>query len=1064
MLLATGIIALAPGGVAPPAPSGEGDYTLTSRTIWSYYTETPPAMDDATDSVWDFPIKVTGLAPGHVALSGGTSLDIRSVYTDTHVYFRVKWQDVVENSDPPRWVYHNGNWTFTSPFVDGLGIYFPIADPTGNFPEEGCMRTCHAQDWENPKNQERKFTYTEGETGDLWFWSAGITNPHDFAIDAYVTDKPSDNNVGYYEDPEMDLGLVKNRHLTEYMEYIYLSRPVYMQDPNIAPSEDPAYILRGEDVVFDQNMYDPDVGAAGINPITHEPWRNGDVVGGYLFENLPERGLGEIDARGSYDILEQEWSVVLRRALDTGDPTRDIVFDDLSSIYYFAFSIFGDIMGGGDASEPFVEPDPNGEEETRCVMNKVTNTLALRFRPVLRAEMVGPGEPDSWDGGQWDANTPVYQHELIHRGGEIHDPWDSVNVSTAWDGERLFVYLRYEDPNETGALGVDMAWMMPGMVSVEETFHLLDWSDHAGHIVAEEGVADVWSWMWNATSLPEGEAVDMVVDDAGARADALGPDDLSARTWREGISRHVVLSRPLVPSDGMEDLNFQDMARTYVTRLAIFTEDRGEWLVSFPISAGFMPDPSDTEAPARVDGLSVEDGRNSDILLSWEASGAEDFGQYRVFVEEDAFNSIEDLRPSARVSDINITELHLRGIAPDRTYNVAVVAVDDNRNLEPTVTTTEVAVTDSTPPPRLAGVKVFDTLDSDLLISWEPTDAPDFDHYEVFLEEATFEDASGLTPAGTVRGMRVSSYRMGGLDITKTYQAAVVPVDWAGNALWSVSSIPGTPTDMTPPPEVRGIDASTPQDPESDGEVLLKWRAPGADDIATYNVYVSLTPFESVHNFAPIETVPADETSALLGDLRPGTLYHFAVTAVDRTDHEGPSKGSVSARSSTAEPPSAVVGLHAVTAGATSVRLAWEATNVSGAPVDRYIVYMSTSPITDLEGEDVEQVADVEQSSEPSCLLSDLETGVTYHFAVVVVDTAGHTSPGTPPTTSVSVPEPKDEDPSFWEVAGPPLAVVSLLIMVAFAVYVAISRQRRYGRLLARRPPWARKANGGKDV
>ena len=72
VLLAGALLAFAPPNPAPESPDpGPGDYTLTSRTIWSYYTETPPSIDDPTDTVWDYPLEVLGLVPGHIALSGG---------------------------------------------------------------------------------------------------------------------------------------------------------------------------------------------------------------------------------------------------------------------------------------------------------------------------------------------------------------------------------------------------------------------------------------------------------------------------------------------------------------------------------------------------------------------------------------------------------------------------------------------------------------------------------------------------------------------------------------------------------------------------------------------------------------------------------------------------------------------------------------------------------------------------------------------------------------------------------------------------------------------------------
>jgi hypothetical protein len=1056
MIMAATLLVLAPSYPAPEAPDpGPGDYTLTSRTIWSYYTETPPSLDDPRHSVWDYPLEVLGLVPGHVALSGGTALEIRSVYTDTDIYFRILWNDVVENSNAPRWVYHDDNWTFTSPFEDGLGLYFPITDPDDLFVDEGCMRTCHMTDWENPKNQERKFTYTEEETGDLWFWSAGITNPWDFAIDAYVNDRPSANNVGYYEDPEMDLGLIKNRHLTEYMEYVYMSRPVYMQDPDVPPRHGAEFIISGEEVVFDQSYYDPKAGDSPINPITHEPWQNGDIVGGYVLDHLPEKGMGQIDAKASYDIIEQEWSLVMRRPLDTGDPIHDVIFDDLTRPYLFGLSLFGDIMGGGDASEPFTEPQ-NGD---RCVMNKVTNTIGLRFRPVVTADRADRGAPVDWDGQDWADNSNRYLHELIHRSGEIHDPWDWANISTVCDGENIYLHVSHEDPNASQEYELDLAWLTPGMVSVEETFHLLDWNDNLGHMAVEEGSADIWNFKWNSTSLPEGEATDLAIVDGEARLDGTGPDDITGWTWREGETRHIVLSRALDTGERNDDVAFTDMARTYVMRMALHTEDMGEWLVTLPVSAGFTPDPSDHTPAAAVSGVTVEDGGDSDILLEWDVSTDVDFGQYRVYVQTEPFSSLDHQVPDARISDIQVDALHLRGIRPGN-YHVAVVAVDDNKNLPSPVDPIQLTVTDTTAPPLPAQVKAFDNLDSDLLVSWDPVDSPDIETYQVYLETSPFTDTSTIEPYGTVRGMRAGSLRIGGLEAGTEYHAAVVPVDWSGNALRHVTSVSGTPTDVMPPPEVRGMDASTPQEPDSEGEVLLKWRATGADDEAGYNVYLSLTPITTLQNFAPWTFVEVGQTSVVVDGLNHGATYHFAVTAMDRSGHEGPSKNTVNAVASTAEPPEAVLGVAVEQVGEKSARVSWTGVNQTGAPVVNYRVYLSQSPIATVDDEGVLLVGNVTPTVDPSHLVTGLEAGATYYFAVEAEDGRGRTSEGTPQVASVTIPVPEVEEPSTWEVIGPPLTIVLAVLLVVIVVYLAVSRYRRYGRLLSRRPAWEKK-NGG---
>jgi hypothetical protein len=184
---------------------------------------------------------------------------------------------------------------------------------------------------------------------------------------------------------------------------------------------------------------------------------------------------------------------------------------------------------------------------------------------------------------------------------------------------------------------------------------------------------------------------------------------------------------------------------------------------------------------------------------------------------------------------------------------------------------------------------------------------------------------------------------------------------------------------------------------------------------------------------------------------------------VDRVGHEGPSKYTVSAVASTAEPPEPVRGLVAVQAGEDSVRLTWRAVNVTGAPVVNYRVYASSEPIEKVTDAGVEWAGNVTPAAEPTYLLTDLEVGGTYYFTVVTEDDRGRTSNGAPQVASVTLPVPEKTEPGFWEVWGPTVTIVLLVFLAVLAIYMVVSRQRRYGRILSRRPSWERNGNGGSE-
>jgi fibronectin type 3 domain-containing protein len=493
--------------------------------------------------------------------------------------------------------------------------------------------------------------------------------------------------------------------------------------------------------------------------------------------------------------------------------------------------------------------------------------------------------------------------------------------------------------------------------------------------------------------------------------------------------------------------------------MALYSTDIGEWFVTFPVSTAFQPDPTDIIPASSLSGVTVNDGGDSDILLEWDPSEDADFGQYRVYIQDDPFTSLQGLVPSIRISDMEVDSHHMRGIRPGRTYHVAVVAVDDNRNLPSKVSPAEVEVTDTQAPPVPLDVKVFDNLDSDLLVSWDPGESPDIEEYEIYLEDSPFSDATSLEPVATVRGMQVSSFRVGGLEAGKTYHAAVAAVDWNDNVDRRVASVPGTPSDVVAPPEVRGLDASTPQAPDSEGEAMVKWSTSTADDVDHYNVYLSLTPIDSLQNFAPWGTVAASETSLVVDELNPGVKYYFAVTATDRAGHEGPSKYTVSSRASTAEPPEPVRGLSAVQAGEGSVRLTWESNNITGSPIVRYRIFMSLDPITDLADENVTGVGNASAGPDPTTLVTELEPGTTYYFCVDAVDDRGRISAGSLPSASVTLSVPPEEETDVWEVYGPYITGILVVVIIGLLAYVAMNRQRRFGRILSRRPSWEQNNN-----
>ena len=154
-------------------------------------------------------------------------------------------------------------------------------------------------------------------------------------------------------------------------------------------------------------------------------------------------------------------------------------------------------------------------------------------------------------------------------------------------------------------------------------------------------------------------------------------------------------------------------------------------------------------------------------------------------------------------------------------------------------------------------------------------------------------------------------------------------------------------------------------------------------------------------------------------------------------------------------------GLTAVQVGEESVRLTWEAVNVTGSPVTKYRVFMSLEPIVGLEGEDVQRVDNVTPLPEPTLLVVDLVPGTTYYFTVDAMDDTGRVSTDSLPSASVTLTMPPEEEADPWEVYGPAITAFLIIVIISLVIYVAHSRQRKYGRILSRRPSWEKRNNGG---
>jgi hypothetical protein len=215
-------------------------------------------------------------------------VDLRAFYTDTDLYLRLSWGDATRDDAIRQWRYDGSLWHSGDELEDGFGLLW---DAQGEFSPFSCSRACHIDDFgvtgSSFHARNKMKLAADGLWLDLWNWKAQRTGRHGFADDRYL------DAGGMHGDVPGELFRANSRASLE-------------QNGTVEP------LAAGDVPIYD---------AAGV-PLDKKFRPAGSLAPGYLTE-LPSGGRGDVAATGSH--ADGRWTVVLRRALDTGDP-HDVVF------------------------------------------------------------------------------------------------------------------------------------------------------------------------------------------------------------------------------------------------------------------------------------------------------------------------------------------------------------------------------------------------------------------------------------------------------------------------------------------------------------------------------------------------------------------------------------------------------------------------------------------------------------------------------------------------------------------------------------------------------------------
>ncbi len=322
-------------------------------------------------------------------------MSLKAIYTNTHLYFLVAWQDrfpdvlkdifvfvgpdmlsplvtCAEVGGETRCdsLYRTGlqdsllvsDWWVRYGDDDKLAFAFEVMPTTGNggdYTDIGCRALCHAAGAQ---------TFGQMDDGriDLWYWLAGRTNPIRNIFNPYDDPEDPEQGIpGYLDDMYIDRigGLTPDTGVSGYRPNFESAgdrpRHIYRRDDDdFFEPPDPdntfnafrekarpnngvsfAYLWRENLIAHMAAITPADTLNEAIQPDARR-WANGDLAPGYIL-TYPTESRGDVRGKGLFNGDLGAWTLELARALDTGYPLEDVIFDpEAGAEYRFTISVF----------------------------------------------------------------------------------------------------------------------------------------------------------------------------------------------------------------------------------------------------------------------------------------------------------------------------------------------------------------------------------------------------------------------------------------------------------------------------------------------------------------------------------------------------------------------------------------------------------------------------------------------------------------------------------------------------------------------------------------------------
>lgn len=272
-----------------------------------------------------------------------TTVRLQAVYTDTDVFFRVRWADPTNSIDRQRWVFDGNVWTQQDKtplsegganvhYEDKLAFLWVMSAP--EVVEDGSFYPTYLDEFDAEElGYDRPVKSAPvGERLDMWHLKYVRTN---FTTPSQVDDQYLDDardpeasgNAGRHSDPQ---GEVEGGYYNSVRDFT---------DSDGNTVQGPGFYVPGNPNVFiiTQDMIDRDEALEITSFEDLMAFPAGTILPGVIGRPLTgSRG----DIRGKTTWRNGWYEAEIGRALDTGDAEHDVNLSDVNATYYFGIGTF----------------------------------------------------------------------------------------------------------------------------------------------------------------------------------------------------------------------------------------------------------------------------------------------------------------------------------------------------------------------------------------------------------------------------------------------------------------------------------------------------------------------------------------------------------------------------------------------------------------------------------------------------------------------------------------------------------------------------------------------------